>query len=254
MKKSVLMAVAVFAASAASAEFEGVLHMKMTSGQGTGTLKVSLSKAGVRNEMNLSAAQSPLAFTTLLLFSQPDVVYRIDDRNRTFAEIDIGQARRMAGRQGGETYSVRQLGSETVLGYRCQHVVITGSRSGATELWTTREIAGYDAYSSLRAADAGGAESAAFLKALKDAGADGFPVKSIHSAGPAGQVVMELVKVEKKSLPPGLFQVPAGYTREDAFSPGGLPPDARNALQEQMRNMSPEQRQMLENMMRQQAQ
>ncbi len=58
----------------------------------------------------------------------------------------------------------------------------------------------------------------ALLKALKEAGADGMPLKSIATTADGTKVTMEVVKVNKKSLPASTFEIPAGYTKSE----GGL--------------------------------
>ncbi len=67
---------------------------------------------------------------------------------------------------------------------------------------------------------------------------------------------MELTRVEKKSLPASLFQVPAGYKQTDTAI-GGLSPeqekamrDARSQMDEAMKNMTPEQRKAVEDAMK----
>lgn len=246
MKKWAILAVALLASSSAFADFEGVLFMKMSSEHMDGTMRVFLSPKGVRNEMDMRAAQRPMHFATLVLFERPDVAYQISDERRTVTEVDLKKANEMAEKSGDALYTVKTLGDETILGYWCRHVMITGKKSGEIEMWTTREILNYSAFAKTQGAD--GQMNAAFMKSLKDAGADGFPVKSIYRSQ-RGQFMMELVSAEKKSLPASLFQVPAGYTKTGGYGAGNLPPEALKAMQERMKNMSPEQREMLEKAM-----
>jgi hypothetical protein len=95
-------------------------------------------------------------------------------------------------------------------------------------------------------------------KALKDAGADGMPLRSVVNTPDGGKAVMEVVKVEKKSLPASTFDIPEGYTK----SAGGMmdmmggmsgpqADEAKKKMDEALKNMSPEQREMIEKMMKQ---
>ena len=96
------------------------------------------------------------------------------------------------------------------------------------------------------------------VKALKDSGADGLPLKSIITTEDGTKATMEVVKVDKKSLPASTFEIPAGYTK----SAGGMmdmmggmsgpqADEAKKRMDEALKNMSPEQREMIEKMMKQ---
>lgn len=252
MKKLGVFATALLAASSAFAEFEGLLHMKISSAHGDGTMKVFLSKRGVRSEMDMKNPQMPMKFATLILFDKPDTAYQVNDAAKTYAELDLKKARAMAEKHGDKAYTVKDLGEETVQGYRCRHVLVSGARSGETELWTSRDILDYDTFARTHGQ---AHENAAFQKALKNAEADGFPVKSVHRAKEE-TVIMELVKAEKRALPPAIFEIPKDYTKTKGFAPldassgQGMPPEAMKAMQEQMKNMTPEQREMMEKALR----
>jgi hypothetical protein len=252
MKKIVLLnALLLSAGTALRADFEGILHMKYTTPQGGGTATMSISKKGMRNEASFRAGPRPITFTTLVLHAEPHTVYMIDDQNKTYSVMDTQGAQKQAEKVN---YTVKDLGMETVQGYRTKHVLITHPGGGESELWTSRDILDYAAFAKTQGADKSGDNGASFMKALKDAGADGFPVKSIHRGSQKGpEMVTELVKAEKKSLPASLFQVPAGYAKSDpAMGPAGaaMPPETRKAMEEQMKKLSPEQRKMFEEMMK----
>ncbi len=100
--------------------------------------------------------------------------------------------------------------------------------------------------------------ASSWLKALKDAGVEGSPIRwSVRPKGSAQPtMVMELVRADKKFLPAALFEVPAGYT-QTGFALGGLSPeqekamgDRRTQMDEVLKNMPPEQRQHYEEMMK----
>ena len=110
-----------------------------------------------------------------------------------------------------------------MLGYKTQHVLVKEKNPGTgngmtTEMWTAKELLDYATFSKLQARRGKGGGEEAMVKALKDAGADGMPLKSITTTGDGSKVTMEVVKVDKKSLPASTFEIPAGYTK----SAGGM--------------------------------
>jgi Domain of unknown function (DUF4412) len=221
MKRVLLnvLAGAALAAAPALAQFEGEVDMKIT-GQGmAGTGKAFVSKLGSRTEIDMQTAQMPVHMVSLMKFATPDVVYLINDKAKTYTEMDLKKARESSSKMTAdkEPYTVKVLGSEKMLGYSTKHVLLfrPGDRS-EMELWTTKDILGLN-YEAVRGLMRRGSsqEDGSFLKALKDAGADGFFVKMItrEKGKPEALTTMELTKAEKKSLPGSLFDIPPGYTK-----------------------------------------
>lgn len=265
MKRVVLSVLAstVLAAAPAFAQFEGEIGMKIA-GQGglTGTGKVFVSKAGSRTEMDMETARMPLHMTTLTRFSAPDVMYLINDKARTYSEIDTKKAREQAAKMGGskdaEAYSVKVLGSEKVLGYSTKHVLLSRpSDKSEMEVWTTRDLLGLS-YETMRGLMRRGAQDeGSMMKALKDAGADGFFVKMVtrEKGKTEPLTTMELTKAEKKSLPASMFEVPAGYAKQEGMLGAAsvvAPPEAQEQMRKAMEGMTPEQRRQMEEMMKRQ--
>jgi Domain of unknown function (DUF4412) len=262
MKRVLLnvLAGAVLAAAPAFAQFEGEIDMKIT-GQGmTGTGKVYVSKAGSRTEMDMQTAQVPLHMVTLMKFSAPDVIYLVNDKSKTYTEMNLKSARESAAKTAGakEPYSAKLLGSERVLGYSTKHVLL--SRSGdrsEMDVWTTKDIMGLS-YESMRGLmrRSAGDDDGSMIKALRDAGADGFFVKMItREKGKAEPLMtMELTKAEKKSVSASLFDIPPGYTKQEGMmgAAGVASPEAAEQMRKAMENMTPEQRKQMEEMMKRQ--
>lgn len=260
----------LLAALPAYGQFEGVLEMKMSMASkdgeagGGATMNVAVAKTGTRCEMNMQMGGMGMKMVMLQKTDTPDVMYRIDDANRTYSEMDLAKMRAMAGQQPDTTkYAVEKLGQETVLGYKTQHVLVKEQRAGAgngmtTEMWTAKDILDYATFSKLQVRQNRGAGQEALLKALKDADADGLPLKSITTTGDGGKATMEVVKVDKKALPASMFEVPAGYTKSEGGMMGMMggtsgpqADDAKKRMDEALKNMSPEQRAMIEKMMKQ---
>jgi hypothetical protein len=261
MRKTAWAAAAVVLAAcgAGRAEFEGVLNMKMTSPDTNGTMKLYVSKRGVRNEMDMKAGKGKESMNVRMVMlsrsDKPGLAYRINDETRTYSEVDLNAAR--PGAAAAEPkFTVKKLGRQKAAGYDCEHVLVTGERGEQTELWTTRDLMDHESFSRAMGPRPG---HAGYSKSLREAGVDGFPVKSV-SRGPRGEATVELVSAEKKSLPASLFEVPAGYKKQvvgpavmgrpgGAAGPGS--PDAMKAMQEQLKDMPPDQREMIEKMMKQ---
>ena len=95
----------LLAAGPAFAQFEGVLEMKMTmagkggEGGGGGTMNVAVAKAGTRSEMNMQFGPTGMKMVMLQKNDTPDMLYRINDADKTYTEIDLAKMREMAGQQ-----------------------------------------------------------------------------------------------------------------------------------------------------------
>ena len=262
MKKAfgTVLAAAALAAAPALAQFEGEIDMKIT-GQGmSGTGKMFVSKAGSRSEMDMQTANMPVHMATLMKFSNPDVMYLINDKAKTYSEMDLKKTRETAAKMKSEkeAYSAKLLGSEKILGYSTKHVLLSrpGDRS-EMEVWTTKDLLGLS-YETMRGLmrRGPGEDDGAMLKALRDAGADGFFVKMItrEKGKPEPLTTMELTKAERRSLPASLFEIPAGYQKQEGMmgAAGVVSPEAAEAMRKAMENMTPEQRKQLEEMMKKQ--
>lgn len=267
----------LLAAGPAFAQFEGVLEMKVSSAgknsefAGSGTMVAAVGKAGARCEMNMQMGEMGMKMVVLQKTDSPNVLYQINDAKKTYTEIDLTKVREMAGqREDTRKYTVEKLGQETLLGYKTQHVLVKEQKAGdakgmTTEMWTAKDLLDYATFAKMqvRTGNKGGQE--ALAKALKEADADGLPLKSINTTPDGTKITTEVVKVDKKSIPASTFEIPAGYTKSEGGlmdmigGMTGAPADAANKklseaqerMQEALKNMTPEQREMIEKMMKQ---
>ncbi|HQQ79418.1 MAG TPA: DUF4412 domain-containing protein [Thermoanaerobaculia bacterium] len=266
MKNPVLamLAGAVLAAGPALAQFEGELTMKLTMREGNGTGKAYVSSAGARSELDIQTAQMPFKMTTLMKASNPEIMYMINDEQKSYAEIDLKKMREQTAKyrdKSKETWSVKKLGKETVNGYSSEHVLVTRAEDAKSEqeLWTSKDISGLS-YESMRGLMRRGNQSdEGMMKALRDAGVDGFVVKMItrEKGNPAPLATMELTKVERKALKAALFEIPAGYAKKEGMMGAAsvmAPPGANDEMRKAMEGLTPEQRKQIEEMMKRQQQ
>ena len=83
-------------------------------------------------------------------------------------------------------------------------------------------------------------------------------LKTVISSENGTKVLMEVVKIDKKPLPASIFEIPEGYTKSEGGvmgAVGGMSGPrvdaAREQMQEAMKKLTPEQRDMMEKMMKQ---
>jgi hypothetical protein len=207
------------------------IQMKLSSSQGaTGTFTTYFSAIGHRSEMLMSVPQMPAAMSTVTIVkkSNPDMAICIYENNKTYNEYAVKKED-----NSKEKYTIQNLGDEKLMGYNCKHILVTSSSGSTTEIWNTKDIADFENYK-----DAYNGNSRTSLSSLetqlKEAGADGFPIKYIMKGKKDGDVTLEFVKMEKKTVADSMFEVPAGYSQV------GRP--AANGGQPNPASMSPEER------------
>lgn len=258
-----LWVLALAFAGPALAAVEGIAEMKITmAGGGSGTGKVYISRLGSRSELQIRAAAVPqtMQMVWLMKASNKDIAYIVNDEKRTYAEMNLKEmSESVKGFKDDATYTVKKLGKESILGYSTDHVlVIKSGDKSETELWLTQEFLGDPAFlrNLSRDRDSGG-----LFKALRDAGVEGMPLKTISRERGKTEptVTMEVTRLEKTSVPASKFEIPAGYTKSDSMLGvmAGLSPeqekqmkDAQEKLKKAMENMTPEQRRQMEELMK----
>jgi hypothetical protein len=275
-KLNVSLFTLLVAATPSLAQFEGTVEMKVSmadkdgNATGSGTINLAVGKAGVRSELNVQHGAMGVKMVTLQKSSVPDKTYHIYDTTRTYSEMDLAKLQAMAGaQQSNTTYTVKKLGTDKILGFDAQHVLLQqqsagGEKGPTTEMWTARNFLDYATFSKLQAGHGRMAGQEGLLKALKAAGADGMPLKSVTTAEDGSKTTMQVVRAEKETLPASTFEIPEGYTKSASDLGdmlGGVSgpqadeakkrlEEAKKKLEEMLKNMTPEQRQMYEDMMK----
>ena len=242
----------------ALAAFEGYIEMKMTMKEGSGTMKGQISSVGTRTEVEAKVPQMgemPITLTMIMKFTNPDVVYMLNDATKAYVEINMKDVGDPAKNRPDKEYTVKKLGKEKVAGYVCEHLLLTASDGKETEVWTTKDLVDLAIFREYMQRNRQG-DLQGIMKALKDAGAEGFVAKMISrdKAG-APAVTLELVKAEKRVVPASLLEIPAGYKKQEdmlGMMPGMMPisPEQQQTINKGMEKLTPEQRKMLEGMMK----
>src|SRR5262245_38474423 len=242
----------------ALAAFEGYIEMKMAMKEGSGTMKGQISSVGARTEVEARVAQMgdmPVTMTMLMKFSNPDVVYMLNDATKTYVEINVKDIGNVAKDRPDREYTVKKLGKEKVAGYVCEHLLLTANDGRETEVWTTKDLVDLAIFREYMQRNRQ-AEFQGIMKALKDAGAEGF-IANMISRDKAGApaVTLELVKAEKRAVRAALSEIQADYQKQErmlGMMPGMMPisPEQQQTINKTMEKLTPEQRKMLEGLMK----
>jgi hypothetical protein len=266
------LATCIGAAAPLYAQFEGVADFTITlHGEGgqsrPSSGKMYVSRAGYRSEWEMtvpgrarqgdaSAAPRHVKFTIVGKKSDPDHIYTINDEKKTYSMTDLTdlkQIRESAPESEKQTYTVQKLGSDTIAGLSCQKASATSSKGMVFDVCLSKE---WGASSDLIAAMTRSRRSNSPFTALKDAGLEGFPVRFGMRPRPDAEptMVFELTRVEKKTPPASLFDVPPpGYRLVDNAS-RNLTPEQQKTLDDakarMIENMTPEQRKAYEDAQR----
>ena len=242
MKKIKLLLICMSASFFVSAQNGASMEFKYTSSKGaTGTMQIKHSEYGSKSVVSMKSPKAPgggITMISLIKKDAPDFIYMINDANKSYSEMKKGSP--ATSHEDNHTYTVKKIGSETVNGYKCIHSSITNEKNQVTEMWTSKDILDYSKYSEpLNNNKKFGSYKRE--QAIKAAGCEGFPVKTVHKAkDDEGDVTMELIKFEKKSYSKSDFEIPVGYTKSaNAAMPAGIP---QIKSQDELMKMTPEER------------
>ena len=260
MKRLAAAAAILLSAAMASAQFEGEADFQITTRRENkeplvGNARMYVSPSGFRMEWAMktgaSGGKAPQEIKMTMLAQLPNAekVYLVNDENKTYSVWDTKQAREDMKSAPKESYKVEKLGMDKIAGYSCQSARVTSSKGNDFEVCVTKEFGPSTDW--IAAMNRNDPEARSWLKALKDQGIEGFPIRwAVRQKGSAeAMTVMELVRAQKKSLSASLFQVPAGY-KETGLAIGGLTPEQEKMMSDALKRMSPEQRKQYEEMMK----
>lgn len=243
MKKIGLFLVFVFIARSASAQFEGVLEMKITGTDAdgktvmSGTVTNSIKGTSTLIESSSNVGGMAIKQVMLMRGNEPNKLYTLDRENKTYTETDLTGMMESANQESGEEYEVKKIGNEKVLGFNCAHVQVKMKKSNATmEMWTSKEVMDWQTYAKTQQNNPAFRDNK-FLAALRKENADGMPLKMVTSAG-GGKSVFEVVKVEKKAMPASLFEIPKDYKKSEGMF--GIPGISKEKMQEMLKQMKPD--------------
>jgi hypothetical protein len=245
MKKlTILFAAVLFCFTSFAQGF--YFEMKMSSNkQAMGTMKVFAQDGNSRSEINVTTPMGPMDMVTLSLMSNPTTIYMLDDKKKTYSEIDASKSDQWKD-ESADDYEITILGKEKANGYNSTHVKVKRKDSKSEqELWLSTELADYSTFLKAKTKFTGREN---MHKALEAKGVMGFPVKIIASDH-GNEIQIDFVKAEKRSNPSSLFSLD-GYSKSAG---GGMSSSVQDMIQK-MKDMTPEERQKAIDQMKQQYQ
>ncbi|MCG3191903.1 MAG: hypothetical protein DIJKHBIC_01132 [Thermoanaerobaculia bacterium] len=241
------------------AQWEGAIDMKLTtsSSQAQGKIKMLIGKTGARSEMDMTAMApagqaggANMKIVSLQKFANPNVVYMLNDANKTYSKVDVSEARKNAGgAKDDTTYTVKKGAAGSVAGYSCQNATLTSSKGDEMDMCVSKEFMSAGDWTKMmsRAQNTGGGN---MMKALKDNGLEGMPIRmTMKTKGRTETVTTELVSAKKQAVPDSTFDVPAGYKETDTMGMF-MSPEMQKQMEDAMKNLTPEQRKQIEQMMK----
>ena len=222
------------------------MKMSSTKQADMGNMKVYAQGGNSRSELHIVTPMGAMDVTALNLSGHPDVVYMVNDKDKTYSEIDVNKSGQWKDNSQDE-YEITVLGKEKVNGYNSTHVKVKRKDSKIEEeMWTSTEVPDYSSFMMAKTKFTGRVN---LIKALEAKGAAGFPVR-IKTAERGNDMQIDFVKAEKRSNPASLFSLD-GLTKSASASMGGV--DMKDIMQK-MQNMTPEERKALLDQMKQQNQ
>lgn len=202
--------------SNAHAAFTGQMEMSLTMPNGTADVTYLFGTSAQRMDMamRLEKIPEPLRTTVITRTSHPDEATIINHRTKSWSSVNLRMAAESATLIDFDSnYSLTRLGSETVKGYRCEHIRLTSSTE-QLELWMSRDLADFSTFRLLQSQNPH-LSNTSLSKTIAQAGVEGFPVRIVQKNN-NGLYVMELKRAVPKAVPDSEFSVPGGYVKADA--------------------------------------
>ncbi len=182
----IVLAASAWALTAVGAQFTA--DMVETRGKTTKTSRLSVmghryaiqfEEQGQRGKVTVDQAKN---VTRIFMPSEKKFIKMRSDSMQSLMNDPI-----QAFREASKRYAVAKEGTETVAGYVCEKLVLSGQGQKLMTEWVARDL--------------------------------GFPVKIVtHGKEPW---TMELKNIKRGGVSPGLFKVPPGYTKVDKMKAGG---------------------------------
>ena len=191
--------------------FEGELEMTTRAGtDALGKTSIAVSRTGAMVLVSTLRTPQMKAPTTVKMLTRANdsVSYQIDDAGRRTMALDL-KAMQKAMQPKPQHFTAKRLHDEKLLGYPCAHVQVTSTDGSVIELWTHAGLAELKSVTE----QMGGAADPDLNRALAAVHAAGLPLKVVvHGKSGAADLVIEITRIEQKTMPASLFELPPGYT------------------------------------------
>ena len=178
--------------------FEGTVTMNMVSDNGDAhAISYMIKGSKIRFDVGggmMSVIMDPVAQRMMVIMNA----------QKMYMERDFGRAAAAVQQQvAGKNPAVVRTGkTETIAGYKCEHVTVTDDDGASVDVCISSELGGFrmPAVSNPMAPQ----KEAGWMAQL---GSTSFPLK----VQKGGKTIIEVTAIEKKALDPALFAAPEGF-------------------------------------------
>ena len=223
MHSRILITLLIFLSGVAYAQFEGVMDMKVIGAgfESNDTIMYTMSVKKNLMATEVHQASKEKESGKFIFRGDKQVIWIIDEEEKTFMEISLKDDEKTPkpenkGKPEKSDVKVRKTGNkETILGYTAEEVIVEGEDQ-VTHIWGTAKL---------------GNIYAGMLKSLEGMGDDEgwsegkgwdeemaklnmFPLKIISKEDGKIILTQEVTRIEQKSLPQTMFEVPKGYKKQ----------------------------------------
>jgi len=201
MIRSALLVAVTAGTLAAQSTFEGAISMTLTGDNGKGNDVAYMMKGG-KVRMEMGGGRGGPAVMIFDMAEKKMLMLMADQK--MYMEQSVAGAVDAAAAKGG-TATIKKTGNtETIAGYKCEHVLVT-DKGETSDVCTATGLGAFR----MPGGGRGGPPKAESWES--GVGDGGFPLKVTK----AGKVVMEVTKIDKKALDASLFAPPADYQKLD---------------------------------------
>lgn len=217
-----VIASVIFILSAAQislAQFEGIIEMTMTVLDG-GTPQIMEYSMMVKKDLVCSVMKQGAGAETggkFIFRGDKKLLWILNESEKNYLEISFNSREEKQNTGEGKNLKTKVVKSgktETILGYRCEEVIVEEADE-MTHIWGTAMLGNF--YHQLmkslggfsdRPDDKAQAGWESEIEALKL-----FPLKIISKTDGIVRQSQQVTKIESKKIAPELFEIPAGFTK-----------------------------------------
>jgi hypothetical protein len=204
MIRPALLLMLTAAPLAAQASFEGAVSLTFTKNDGTPMLMNYLVKEGkIRTDLTGQRGEQ-----MAMVFDHANrKMTMIMNSQRMYLERDLSEKTSPSAPREGTAHKaiVRTGRTEMIAGYRCEHITVTEDDGSVIDACVTSELGGFTL--ALGGSPVSAPQQPSWVSQLGPI----FPLRVKRG----DKVILEVTKIEKKSLDRGLFEPPADFRKLD---------------------------------------